>query len=107
MTAPISPGSAVRIRFRRAWIEDWTVLNPVLPDGVPGYDKTNNMLKVGDGVTPWNDLAYLSPPPTEAIVITGDAAIDAVMTSHVNSSTPHPVYDDGPSFLLLYHNAKV
>lgn len=30
-----------------------------------------------------------------------------LLTEHVNSETPHPVYDDGPSLTLLYANAKV
>lgn len=29
------------------------------------------------------------------------------LDEHVNSPSPHPVYDDGPSFLLSYQNAKV
>lgn len=29
------------------------------------------------------------------------------LSAHVNSETPHPVYDDGPSLALLYANAKV
>lgn len=29
------------------------------------------------------------------------------LDSHVYSDTPHPAYDDGVSFLLLYQNAKV
>lgn len=29
------------------------------------------------------------------------------LTEHVNSETPHLVYDDGPSLILLYANAKV
>jgi hypothetical protein len=31
----------------------------------------------------------------------------ADLNEHVNSETPHPVYDDGPSLALLYENAKV
>ncbi len=30
-----------------------------------------------------------------------------LLNAHVNSETPHPVYDDGPSLALLYENAKV
>lgn len=32
--------------------------NPVLADRQPGFARTNNggILKIGDGVTPWNDL---------------------------------------------------
>ena len=29
------------------------------------------------------------------------------VAAHIESETPHPVYDDGPSLLLLYQNAKV
>lgn len=29
------------------------------------------------------------------------------LDAHVNSPTPHPIYDDGPSLFLLYQNAKV
>lgn len=30
--------------------------NPVLDVGQFGYDTTNKIIKIGDGVTPWNDL---------------------------------------------------
>jgi Major tropism determinant N-terminal domain len=107
MPAPSSISGALRrIRLRRAWTEDWERVNPILDDGEPGYDKTQNMLKIGDGYTPWTALKYLTPPDT-GIVVTGDVAIDSVMASHVNDETPHPVYDDGPSLVLLYQNAKV
>lgn len=107
MTQPTpSPAAVRRIRFRRAWEEDWKSVNPVLADGEPGFDRTNNMLKVGDGVTPWTELSYLTPPDSD-VIITGDVAIDSVMASHVNDKTPHPVYDEGPSLVLLYQNAKV
>lgn len=106
MTSPVSPGATARIRLRRAWQEDWERINPVLRDGEPGFDKTANMLKIGDGVSLWTELRYLTPPETD-VVITGDVAIDSVMASHINDTTPHPVYDDGPSFVLLYQNAKV
>jgi hypothetical protein len=104
---PISSAATTRIRFRRAWVEEWEAVNPVLPDGVPGYDKTNNMLKVGDGVKAWKDLSYLTPPEQPPLVITGDAVIDAVMEAHIEANEPHPAYDDGPSLILLYQNAKV
>lgn len=105
--SPIASGAATRIRFRRAWAEDWEEINPVLPDGVPGFDKTKNMLKVGDGVKTWNDLPYLTPPEAPPVIITGDVAVDSAISAHVNDTTPHPVYDDGPSLILLWMNAKV
>lgn len=32
---------------------------------------------------------------------------DSLLPAHISSELPHPVYDDGASFLLLYENAKV
>lgn len=34
-------------------------------------------------------------------------AVEAAVTAHISSTSPHPIYDDGPSFILLYQNAKV
>ena len=31
--------------------------NPIIPKGRFGYDTTNKVLKIGDGVTAWNNLA--------------------------------------------------
>ena len=116
MTTPTPPATPAvplnvqaRIRFRRAWTQEWALANPVLRDGEPGYDKTLLLMKIGDGVTPWNDLPYMNDAPAKpgGEIITGDAAIDEVMASHINDPTPHPVYDDGPSLVLLYQNAKV
>lgn len=95
-----------RIRLRRAWKHEWEQVNPVLRDGEPGFDKTSNLLKIGDGVTPWTGLKYISPSLSDG-VSSGDVDVDAAISSHINDSTPHPAYDDGPSFLLLYQNAKV
>jgi hypothetical protein len=33
--------------------------------------------------------------------------IDITLAEHIDSATPHSVYDNGPSLLLLYENAKV
>lgn len=107
--APVPLNVQARIRFRRAWSHEWKNVNPILRDGEPGYDKSLNLVKIGDGVSPWNDLPYLNAalekPDTD--VITGDVVIDEVMAAHINDTSPHPVYDDGPSLVLLYQNAKV
>ena len=41
------------IKLRRG--TDWSS-NPVLAEGEPGFDTTNNILKVGDGTTTWDNL---------------------------------------------------
>lgn len=47
--------------------------------------------------------AGLTGPPGPQGVPGSAATIDA----HLDDTTPHPVYDDGPSLVLLYENAKV
>jgi hypothetical protein len=49
-----------RIKLRRDTAANWNTRNPVLAFGEPGYDTTNNKIKVGDGVTAWQDLDYLT-----------------------------------------------
>lgn len=44
------------IQFRRGPTSEWISNNPILASGEPGYDITNNILKVGDGVSAWNNL---------------------------------------------------
>lgn len=48
------------IKFTRATAARWTLLNPVLDDGQPGFEKDTSKLKIGDGVTPWLTLPYVS-----------------------------------------------
>ena len=37
----------------------WAAVNPILQLGEIGYETDTNKLKVGDGVTEWNDLGYV------------------------------------------------
>jgi len=45
------------IILRKGTASQWNSANPVLASGEPGYDLTNQILKVGDGVTAWNSLS--------------------------------------------------
>ncbi len=51
---------AARIQLRRDSAEHWAAVNPVLANGEPGVEVHvgYSLMKVGDGVTPWNDLEY-------------------------------------------------
>jgi hypothetical protein len=42
----------------------WNTYNPILLPGEPGYDKTNNQLRIGDGVTGWTSIAPLGTAKT-------------------------------------------
>ena len=47
---------ATQIQIRRDTNANWVVANPVLADGEPSYDTTENEIRVGDGVRVWTDL---------------------------------------------------
>lgn len=88
------------IQLRRMYKAEWTSRNPVLEDGEQGFERDTGRLKIGDGSTRWSSLSYF----------TGNAPTGPVsgeLAAHIDSETPHPVYDDGPSLLLLYENSKV
>lgn len=45
------------ITIRKGTSSQWSSTNPVLASGEPGYDLSNNILKIGDGVSNWNSLS--------------------------------------------------
>jgi len=56
-----------RITFRRDTAAQWEAINPVLLDGEIGIVRNaiggeESLWKIGDGVTPWNDLPFSSGP---------------------------------------------
>ena len=52
-----------RIQLRRDTTVNWESINPVLAVGEPGLDTDVDLLKYGDGTTPWNDLPYSGSNP--------------------------------------------
>ena len=46
------------IQFKRGSSARWAEINPILEVGEPGYDTDKGRMKIGDGVTPWNDLLF-------------------------------------------------
>lgn len=49
---------AVIIQLRRDIASNWTAANPLLAQGEVGFELDTYRLKIGDGVTHWNSLAY-------------------------------------------------
>jgi len=92
---------ASRIQLRRGTAAFWTDENPVLHHGEPGFESDTGKLKIGDGETFWRDLEYFTGLDLDGPVT------DEALLAHIQSATPHPVYDDGPSLALIYENAKV
>lgn len=88
-----------QIRLRRDASWNWARMNPVLGEGEPAYETDSKKFKIGDGSARWSDLDYYVPSSRELL--------EFGLDEHINSPTPHPAYDDGPSFTILYQNAKV
>jgi hypothetical protein len=51
---------AVKIQFRRGTASEWNLNNPILSQGEAGWETDTGRFKVGNGLTPWNSLAYSS-----------------------------------------------
>lgn len=94
-----------RIQLRRGTAAFWTDENPVLRPGEPGYERDTGKLKIGDGETHWRELEYFGGLDLDPGM--DDATAMELIVAHLSDPTPHSVYDDGPSLVLLYENAKV
>lgn len=46
-------------KLKRGTAARWEEVNPILESGEPGFVYDENRLKIGDGITPWNELAYI------------------------------------------------
>jgi hypothetical protein len=49
---------AQKIQIRRGTTSQWSTTNPILASGELGYDTDLKRMKIGDGVTAWNSLAF-------------------------------------------------
>ena len=57
------------IQLRRGNYEVWKRNNPILSRGEPGFVIDRNRLKIGDGVTPWNELDWFGEDIVNAATI--------------------------------------
>lgn len=58
---------ATQIKLRRDLAANWALEDPILAEGEPGYDITNNVLKIGDGSTIWSLLPSIYDPGTDIV----------------------------------------
>ena len=54
------PPSNIKFQLRRSTSSNWTSTNPILQAGEPGFETNTYKLKIGDGITRWNLLPYIS-----------------------------------------------
>lgn len=53
---------AAIVQQRRDIASRWAKVNPILQQGEVGYETDTRQRKIGNGVTPWNDLPYDGNP---------------------------------------------
>lgn len=54
------------ILLRRGTAAQWATANPILDPGEAGFETDTGKLKIGDGTTVWNSLAYATVLPSDA-----------------------------------------
>ncbi len=71
-----------RIQLRRGTAAEWLLADPVLAAGELGIELDTDRVKIGDGTSPWTELAYFGSDDSSLAIetaarIAGDAALDA------------------------------
>ena len=74
------------ITFRKGIDTQWSSIDPILSSGEPGFDITNNILKIGDGSNNWSNLS---------IIATSDIQTQVKNTTGQNLSKGQAVYING------------
>ena len=69
---------AVKLQLRRDEAANWTSVNPTLSAGELGVELDTGKLKVGNGTTAWNSLAYIGLTPTEISTAISEAIADVI-----------------------------
>lgn len=67
----------VIIKLRRDTTTEWVADNPILAEGETGWEQDTGRVKLGDGVTAWNDLPYAAGEavdPTVGVFRSTDAS---------------------------------
>ena len=74
------------LQLKRGTAERWATVNPILAIGEPGFVYDSNQLKIGDGVSAWNELPYISGStvnltPVDGSLVIKDNTIDIAISA--------------------------
>jgi hypothetical protein len=87
-----------QIQIRRGTAAQWTSTNPTLASGEQGFETDTGKMKIGNGSTAWNSLAYLGAGTVTSITAgtglsggtitsTGTIAIDSTVATLTDTQT--------------------
>lgn len=70
----------IAYQLRRSTEQEWDAANPILRQGEPGFVIDKNKLKIGDGITAWNNLEYLDgeasiTPDGDSVIVNASGAL--------------------------------
>ena len=95
-----------QIKLRRDTYTNWFTQNPILANGEPAYDTTNNKIKVGDGTSHWQSLSYLTETDGSLILPTSGRIVNntstwtfgstGTLTLPLEGQVVQPSYSYGP-----------
>jgi len=95
---------SVLIQFRRDTAAAWTAANPVLASGEMGLETNTGQFKIGNGATPWNDLAYGGiaggPGATGATGLTGSTGATGIQGPEGSTGSTGPTGSTGATGLV-------
>lgn len=75
--------TVAQIQLRRGTAAAWTTANPTLAAGEPAYETDTGKVKVGNGTTAWNALAYLpATAKAELCIALGDESTAITATGN-------------------------
>ena len=116
-----------RIFLRRDTAANFASTNPILSEGEPAFDTTNQILKVGDGVTAWNSLSQFQGPQGVAgrngadgqngvqissytkanLPLNASAGTNALVTDGTTTNTPTMSYFYNGSWYRTFDNSQI
>jgi hypothetical protein len=87
-----------QIQIRRGTASEWTSTNPTLASGEQGFETDTNKMKIGNGSTAWNSLAYIGAGTVTSITAgtglsggtitsSGTIAIDSTVATLTGTQT--------------------
>jgi Major tropism determinant N-terminal domain len=88
-----------RFELRRNISGNWASINPILLAGEPGVELDTGQMKVGDGVTRWNQLPYVGNSegltgPTGPTGVRGTAFYYGTDLNNPQGPIPNPSIGD-------------
>ena len=92
---------AVHLQIRRSTKTEWELANPILAYGEQGFETDTFQKKVGNGVTPWNDLPYSGNPAVQEL---GDSETETISQDRVTKELK-ALYNEAANFLIDYGTA--